>query len=275
MVSSPDVKEEHHPEYCSCCGKSLEGIKSELVEKRQIVDTPELVVLTTEHLIFKKKCECGHETISQYEKGKKNRRIYGPNIESLTSYFSVRQYIPFKRLQEIFQDVFKSDISKGGLHQMMKRIGTKALPIYEQIRERISNSRYVGSDETGSKINGRKNWIWTWQNDHLTFITSSTNRGTATIDENFKEGFKNAVLGHDCWKSHFQVDALIHQPCIAHLLRELEYLSQLYQNKWSKEFKQMLKFALKHKRQLKPEDYYTPQPKTVFVEKWLDEQSGT
>jgi transposase len=271
MTSDPDLIEEHHPEYCSCCGKSLEGIESEFVEKRQIVDIPEIVVLTTEHLIFRKRCECGHENISEFDKGKKNRRIYGPNIESLTAYFSVRQYTPFKRLQEIFRDVFKSAISEGGLHEMMKRISIKALPIYEQIREQISNSRYAGTDETGGKINGKKIWFWTWQNDNQTFITSSDNRGTATIDENFKDGFKNTILGHDCWKSHFQVEALTHQICTAHLLRELEYLNQLYQNQWSKEFEQMLKFALNQKRQLNPEDYYSSQPKTVLLERWLDE----
>lgn len=271
MVDKPDYIEEHHPEYCNCCGRSLEGINSEFVEKRQIADIPEIVIKITEHLIYKKKCECGHETISQFNKGMKNRITYGCNIESLTAYFSVRQYIPFKRLQEVFRDVFKSAISEGGLHEMLKRISSKALPIYNQIRERLSNSVYVGSDETGGKINGIKNWYWTWQNDQLTFITSSKNRGTATIDVNFKNGFKNAVLGHDCWKSHFQTDALSHQICTAHLLRELEYLTELYKNKWSKEFSQMLRFALDHKKQLKREDYYYPQPKTVLIERWLDE----
>ena len=271
MVSKPDYIEEHHPEYCGCCGKNLEGIKSEFVEKRQIVDIPEIVITTTEHLIYKKKCQCGYVTVSQFNQGMKNRITYGYNIESLTAYFSVRQYIPFKRLQEIFKDVFKSAISEGGLHEMLKRISEKALPVYNQIRERLSNSTYVGSDETGGKINGKKNWFWTWQNDQLTFITSSKNRGTATIDENFKDGFKNAILGHDCWKSHFQTNVLSHQICTAHLLRELEYLNGLYKNNWSKEFGQMLRFALKHKRQLKRVDYYYPQPKTVLIERWLVE----
>lgn len=271
MVSKPDYIEEHHPEYCSCCGKSLEGIRSEFVEKRQIADIPEIVLKITEHLIYKRKCDCGHETISQFNNGKKNRITYGSNIESLTAYFSVRQYIPFKRLQELFRDVFKSAISEGGLHVMMERISCKAFPIYNQIRERLSNSKYVGSDETGGKINGKKNWFWTWQNDQMTLIKSSNNRGTSTIDENFKGGFKNAILGHDCWKSHFQTDVLSHQICTAHLLRELEYLTELYKNKWSKDFSQMLRFALDHKKQLKRIDYYYPQPKTELIERWLDE----
>jgi transposase len=269
MTATPDEITDYMPEYCSCCGMELKDIPCELVETRQVADIPELRIKVTEYRIFRKECTCGHKTTSQCDEGIKNRIIYGNNIEALTAYFSVRQYTPFQRLQELFRDVFSSKISEGGLHELMKRITIKAQPVYEQIRGKLANSRQVGSDETGAKINGDKKWFWTWQNEKLTFITLSDNRGTATIEQNFKEGFKNAVLGHDCWKSHFQTDAYTHQICTAHLLRELKYLTELYQNKWSSEFAQMLKFALDHKKRLKPTDYLYPQANTILVENWL------
>jgi len=269
MVSKADEILEYHPEFCNYCGKDLSDTSSELVEKRQIVDIPEIKTKVTEHLIFQKKCTCGHLTVSSCEVGLKNRITYGNNIESLTAYFSNRQYIAFKRLEEIFKDVFKANISEGGLHELLKRISKKALPVYKQIKERVEKSKCVGSDETGCKVNGYKQWIWTWQNDNLTFISLSKNRGISTINEIFPKGIKNAVLVHDCWKSHFNTNAQTHQICTAHLLRELNYLTELYNNPWSEEFIKMLKFALDHKKQLKPSDYYNPQPKTILLEKWL------
>ena len=271
MVSKADETIEYHPDYCNYCGNNLSEAVSKLVERRQIVDIPEIKAKVTEHLIFQKKCSCGHITMSSCETGLKNRITYGKNIETLTAYFSNRQYIPFKRLEELFKDVFKANISEGGLHELLKRITKKALPVYKQIRNRVEKSKYVGSDETGCKVNGDKQWIWTWQNDNLTFIALSKNRGIATINENFPTGIKNAVLGHDCWKSHFKTNVQTHQICTAHLLRELNYLTELYNNSWSEEFIKMLKFALKHKTQLKPADYYEPQPKTRLLEKWLNE----
>jgi len=271
MTATPDEIRDCLPEYCSCCGMELKDIPSEFVERRQVADIPEIRIRVTEYRIFQKKCICGHITKSQCAEGIKNRIIYGDNIEALTAYFSVRQYTPFKRLQELFRDVFKTKISEGGLHELIKRITIKSQPVYEQIKLRLLKSRQVGSDETGAKINGDKKWFWTWQNEDLTFITLSDNRGTATIEGNFKEGFKNAVLGHDCWKSHFQTNAFSHQICTAHLLRELKYLSELYKNKWSSEFAQMLKVALDHKKNLKPTDYYYPQQNTIFIENWLKE----
>jgi len=271
MTETPDEIKEYIPSFCNCCGRDLKGIPYKLVEKRQIADIPEIKIKVIEHRIYERECICGHTATSECNEGIKNRIMFGKNIEALTAYFSVRQYTPFKRLQEMFRDVFLSNISEGGLHELLKRITNKALPVYNQIKGKLENSRQVGADETGARINGDKKWFWTWQNEKLTFITLSDNRGTSTIIKNFKDGFKNAILGHDCWKSHFQTDAYSHQICIAHLLRELKYLSELYKNKWTTEFVQMLKYALDHKKQLKPTDYLYPQSNTILIENWLNE----
>jgi len=271
MSSNPDEIKDYIPEYCSSCGMELKDIPYEMVDRRQVADIPEIRIKVTEYRIYQKRCKCGHITTSRCEEGLKNRIVYGKNIEALAAYFSVRQYTPFQRMQEIFRDVFMSNISEGGLHELIKRITFKAQPVYNFIKGKVATSKQVGSDETGVKINGDKKWYWTWQNENLTFITLSDNRGTLTIKQNFKEGFKNAILNHDCWKSHFQTDALSHQICIAHLLRELKYLSELYQNKWSSEFEQMLKFALGYKKRLNATDYLYPQPTTIFIENWLKE----
>jgi len=56
MVSKADEVLEYHPDYCNYCGNELADAASELVERRQIVDIPELVTKVTEYLIFQKKC---------------------------------------------------------------------------------------------------------------------------------------------------------------------------------------------------------------------------
>ena len=83
---------------------------------------------------------------------------YGDNIESLIGYFHTRQYIPFKRMQEIFTDIFHVPISEGGIHYLLNKLVKKALPAYELIKQRLlqDSSLAIGSDETGVKINGKK-----------------------------------------------------------------------------------------------------------------------
>ncbi len=183
---------------------------------------------------------------------------YGPGVEATIAYMHTRQYIPFERMGEYFRDVCSLPISQGSICDMLDRFANKAVPAYRLIAKEVESSTVVGSDETGAKVNGKTGWFWTWQNKMATFIAFSDNRGTATIHTNFKNGFESAVLVHDCWKSHFETNVQTHQLCIAHLLRELNFLEEHYTSQWAKMFKQLLYDALNLKKQLTPTQYYYP-----------------
>ncbi|RLD24437.1 MAG: IS66 family transposase, partial [Bacteroidetes bacterium] len=60
------------------------------------------------------------------------------------------------------------------------------------------------------------------------------------MEESFPDGFTDAVLVHDCWRSHFQTGVQTHQLCTAHLLRELIYLEERYPHRWPVRFKKFL-----------------------------------
>ena len=134
-----------------------------------------------------------------------------------------------------------------------------------------SSTKYAaGSDETGVRVNGNKHWAWTWQNDEATFITISYNRAQRSIEQTFKNGFKDAVLVHDCWASHFNTPAISHQVCVAHLLRDLNYLNELHGHKWSMATKLVFQLALSLKSQMNKVDYYIENKRRLQLEKRLD-----
>jgi len=111
------------------------------------------------------------------------------------------------------------------------------------IKQKLLSSSFgaIGADETGVKVAGDKHWAWVWQNEDATFISITDNRAQRSITQNFENGFKDSVLVHDCWRSHFNTAAASHQICIAHLLRDLNYLSERYNHKWSKVCKALFK----------------------------------
>jgi transposase len=250
MTANPDETIDHTPEYCECCGKDLADKTGKLVERKQVVDLPPIEPIFTEHRVYEKKCDCGHVTMSSSPGGLQAPVSYGPMIESLTGYFHSRQYIPFLRMQELFRDIFSVPISEGGIHCLLNRFSTKALPIYYRIRDMIKDSSVVGTDETGARLNGKKIWIWTWQNDRLTWLCGTNNRGYKTIEENFPEGFKKSVFVHDCWKSHFQPDVHTHQLCTAHLLRELNYFEERYNHRWPVRFRKFILDGIELKKKM-------------------------
>lgn len=136
------------------------------------IDIPKIEVQVTEHQVYRKRCTaCGHETTGSFPSSAKAPASYGNNIESLIGYLHTRQYIPFKRMQEFFNEVLHVPISEGGIHYLLNKLAKKAVPAYQMIKDKLKagTGGFVGSDETGVKVAGDKHWAWTWQNEKTTF----------------------------------------------------------------------------------------------------------
>jgi transposase len=270
MTDTPDEIIEHRACFCPECGKDVSDQPFELFGKRQVIDIPTIKQVVTEHRVYRCKCPCGKVVESDFPAGVDSPVKYGKSIESFIGYLSVRQYLPFKRLQEMLNDIFLVQISEGGLHCLLKRLASKGVDAYEIIRQNLLRSRVIGTDETGVKINGKKHWFWTWQNNRATYIVTSANRGTATINENMSGMSGEAVLVHDCWKAHFQTPVKKHQLCMAHLERETKYLEERYKVTWPVRFRVMLREAQKLKKQFAPADYYYPNQVRTELENMLE-----
>jgi transposase len=256
MVAKPDEVIEHNPQYCTCCGRNISQIQAEFVERRQEVVLPEIKPIVVEHQVFRRICTCGSIIIGDFPSGVTPGISYGKNIEGLAAYMNVRQFVPYHRLSELFRYVFNLPISEGALVRVINRVATKAIPAYELIRKRAETAKVNGGDETGMKINGQKGWFWTIQGKLYTFIMASLNRGAQTLHEHFPNGLAFSVLVHDCWKCYFKVTAIAHQICLAHLLRELNHVSECYKLKWATDFKQLLVETIAFKKTLLPQDYH-------------------
>jgi transposase len=228
-----------------------------LIETRQVIDIPVIQPLYTAHRIYRKTCTCGHDTESNFPAHVAAKVQYGPHVESLVGYLHARQYLPYQRMKEFFADVMALPVSVGGINNVLNRLIQKARPHHGQIKQRIYEDQFIGTDETGVKVNGQKGWMWTWQNDDLTFIVHSDNRGFKTIEDNFANGLPHAVLQHDRFACHFNCKAIHHQICMAHLLRDLQFISELYKDcRWANHMKALIRQALLLKKDLTINEYY-------------------
>lgn len=258
MVENPDIIITHQPDFCNSCGNNLLKTQAVFISKRQIIDIPPIKPEYTEHQIYKKVCTCGFCNVSEFPKAVIYPISYGANIQATIAYLHTRQYLPYNRMSEFFKDFCNLPISQGTICNLVEKFAQKAQPAYDLIAKKIENEKVVGGDETGAKINGGKGWFWTWQNQLMTYIVFSANRGFATIEEHFSKGFCNAILIHDCWASHFKTICKTHQICIAHLLRELVFFEEKYESNWATNFKRLLYKALEIKKTLNPNDYQNP-----------------
>lgn len=269
MSSTPDQIEKLIPYYCNKCGNDLHKIEEILASKRQIIDIPPIRPTITEYQQYHRQCACGHLQKGEYPPHITNHIQYGPTVEAIVGYYSVYQFVPFQRMSGMLNQVFNLPISQGTIANLLDRLAAKAQPIYDYIHLQIRDSNMTGGDESGLRVNGDKHWAWVWQNLLYTFISVSDNRGKKTVQELFPDGFVNAILCSDRWQTHLSTNAKGHQLCLAHLLRDLNYLIELEQTSWAKQMKALFQKSI----QLKHESScYDPQdPKALEIERNLDE----
>lgn len=266
MVSHPDTVVDLIPDYCSDCGSSLVQAASSLSSIRQQIDLPPIQPVYTEYRSYSKQCSCGKVCVGDFPTQVKASISYGPTIEGLVSYLHARQYLPYGRMKEVLNDLLHIPISEAGIECLLKRFATKASPVYDLIRQRLSYSKVVGSDETSVVVNGKNHWMWTWQNSKMTYIAHSPNRSKTTIAQHFPKGFPNSVLVSDGWKPQLNTPAMAHQSCIAHLLRKLNYLIERYpQANWASDFQELLYDALELHKQWQEDKQIKPSSRNAII----------
>lgn len=244
MSETPDKIEKIYPSFCNLCGQSLSDFTFELSSRRQVIDIPPIESITTEYQCFGTGCTCGHHQIGSFPSGVEHPLQYGENIQAIAVYQSCFQYIPFGRLQDFFQKICHLSISKGTIENIIRRTAQRSQPVYEKLRQVIAISFFVGSDETGFKVNGSKFWFWVWQNAVVTYIVAACSRSKTVITDTFPEGLPNSILCSDRLAAQLSTLSKGSQICLAHLLRDLNYLITAEQSLWATDFKTLLKDAI-------------------------------
>jgi transposase len=227
MTDKPDEVHKIKSNNCSKCGNGLEHHQHEFLSKRQVIEIPEIQPKYIEYQQHGCECgNCGHHQKASFPQGVHAPIQYGSNIIALVSYFSVYHFLPFRRMTQLFQDVFLLPLSEGSVQNLLIKAAKKAKPMYDDILQQIFSSNYVGSDETSAKVNGKKWWIWVWQNTKNTYLKAAKSRGFITVLETIGDRLSHATVGSDRFAAQLKMVSKFKQLCISHLLRDLIFLLQ-------------------------------------------------
>ena len=279
MTATPDKIIELKDSFCNICGQSLSYASFILKAKRQVIELPPIVPIYEEFQQYACKCPiCQHYQVADFPLGVNASIQDGSTVESLVSYLSVDQYLPFGRLKNIFSQVFSISLSEGTIGNILERSAQKCQGVYQQIKSEIAQSLVVGSDETGVKVKGEKWWIGrtdvsAWQNILNTFIVASDNRGSQTINRIWENGYPNSVLLSDRWAAQLKVHTQGKQICLAHLLRDLTYLVEAEKHQFATQFKELLVdvFNIKKQLLLNQKPYQSDSPEAIILKKRINE----
>jgi transposase len=235
MVAEPKQVVVHEVLRCDGCQASLEGVKAEAYERRQVFDLPEKVELeVTEHRVEIKGCpQCGEVNRSKFPTGVDQETQYGPRIRAQMVYFNLYQYVPLKRTTEIMEELYGQAVSEGTVVAAVAEAAEAVRSVVEKVkRYLIETEEAVHFDETGVHVDGLR-WLHSASTALVTYFEIHAKRGKAAMEA---IGILPRRMGwciHDYWKSYLQYLQAKHGLCGAHLLRELIFLVENYLQGWA------------------------------------------
>ena len=262
-IDTPDEVIDDVPDYCTNCGKSLVDAERILDYVTQVVSIPELKPVVREIRHYVMVCKNCGERIRTTPRRRSNDVVYDASVKSLVVYLSVVQFLPYGRIASFLHDVLGLSPSEGSLVNWVNEAKRNAQPIVDKIKEYIISSNVVGFDESGCYCNKRLDWAWIAQTVYYTLLFRANGRSSKVLTEQFGDSLERMTAVTDRHSAYFALHFLNHQVCLAHLLRELQFLSELdTDQKWSEQVANLFREAI-HERNTNPTDI-------ISKASWLD-----
>jgi transposase len=232
------------PTHCTSCGQELATAPQERVGTSQVVELPPVQPVVLEAWRYAAACsQCGASTVAPYPAGFEPTRVFGPHLEVLWTYLHEQHHVSYARLEAIGRDWWHLAVSQGALANALRRAATRLRPQAGAIREQVRASPTIGSDETSARVNGRTHWQWVFQTPTASYHVIVPRRNGEVVQDFLGDAAPQTWVS-DLWKPQLNARAERHQICLAHQLRELQYVVDREQSAWAQQCQELLRLAI-------------------------------
>jgi len=214
------------------------------VGSSQVVELPPVEPVVVEAWRYAARCpHCGATTVADYPAGFEPPRVFGPHLEALWTYLHEQHHVSYARLAALGRDLWHLRVSQGALTHALARVAARLAPQAAAIREQVRASPVIGSDETRARVDGRTYWQWVFQTPTATYHTIVPRRNGAVVQE-FVGDAVPAVWVSDLYGPQLNAGAAQQQVCLAHQLRDLQYVVDREQSTWAAECQALFRLAI-------------------------------
>ena len=241
MVATPDKVQVLLPTHCKCCGNSLESVDSLKEEKRQLFDLPEIKMEVTEYRAHTKECpHCHTQTKAAFPKKINATTQYGENLKSFIAYLNAYQMVPYERIAQTIEDLTSHKIGVGSIYNFLHTHYEKLENFETLLKESLIQEDVIHSDETGVNIQAKLHWIHVTSSSAMTYYMLHEKRGKEAMDAmHILPRYKGIVI-HDHWQPYNSYTECTHSYCNAHILRELNGVTENENVVWSRDMHTLL-----------------------------------
>jgi transposase len=233
QVADPDAVVAHEACACGHCGAALDPKAPTRVERRQVFDIPERMLRVTEHQASVYRCtRCGGVTKAAFPPGVASPAQYGGRIKAAAVYLNVQQLIPEDRAAQALSDLFGAPlVCPASVVAWVAAKARELAQVAAAIGRRVAGEAVRHLDETGYRIAGRLHWLHTTSSLAFTFYRAGEKRGDVPAD------LRGGTVVHDHFAPYRSMDGpdgpLLHAYCNAHILRELQGVTEFDKEPWA------------------------------------------
>jgi len=269
--SVPDEIIECRVGICQQCGQDLSMESQQAVDSRQVVDIPPIRPQVREARRYGATCpSCGQYQVGAYPTEFETGRLLGPHLETLVVYLHHAHPLSYQRVQHILRDMLDTAVSMGVLVNTVKRSAVRLQQATANIQFQIQQATVVGSDETGVRVGGENHWQWVFQTPCWVFMHIHRRRA-ATVIQAVMGDAHPLVWVSDLGSAQLGHPAMALQVCLAHQVRDLQYVVDTHRCAWGYRLQALFYRALrlgKHRNALPPDVY---RRQVAAVEQALDD----
>lgn len=241
MQAEPDHVERHRLISCPHCATDLSTVPVDEQVRRQVFDVPPVQVEVTEHQAETKYCAHCQRTVQAAFPPEVTRPVqYGPRLKAQASYLNSYHFIPIARTCEVLGDLYGHAPSWAFVGEANQAVAAGCEPALDEIQQQLLESEVVHFDESGLRVDGQLHWLHSASTERLTFFGLHRKRGqTAMREIGLLPRFTGWAL-HDHWASYLTFTDCDHAFCNVHHLRELQFITDQYQQPWAQAMTQLL-----------------------------------
>lgn len=215
---------------CPVCNHSVELDLSKTPKILQQVEIIEVPLNIEEHRAYAYWCKnCQQYHYADFPSKVVKAGLFKAKITALVAYMKNVCHCSFSNIRKYIRDVLHLKVSRGYLSKVIQKVSNSLEGTYEELLRILPLSLKINVDETGHKENGDKFWTWVFRTDLFILFKIDKSRSSQVLVEVLGKEF-NGILGCDyfsAYRKYMSDFNIIVQFCIAHLIRDIKYLTSL------------------------------------------------
>lgn len=261
LSAKVDQVEEHALKECPHCHVLLSREHETDPWIQQVAELPEKLIHITEHRRKGYRCPgCARQVYAFLPQRIQEGQLFGIRLLSLVGSMKASLHASYSGLQEFLNEAFELQVSRSHLCNSIARLSQAIAPVHAELGLSLARAPTLHVDETGLKDNGRPYWIWVFCTQTIAFFSVQKSRGAQVLKDILGESFQGNFVS-DFLSAYRKYASRFQQFCLAHLIRDIKFLSELpdrrnqaFGEKLLEQFKEL--FRLWHERDKIPELSY-------------------